>query len=376
METTRTLIIGASVAGLAAAACLQQLGLDYLILEKEACAAAPWRRHYERLHLHTDKGLSQLPYKPFHRAVPRYPSREQVVAYLEAYRQQFSIEPRFHTEVKSLRREGDGWIAQTTQGTFRTAYVIMATGAYGTPKTLNVKGLNTFPGKIIHSAAYQTGRDFQGQRVLVIGFGNSAGDIAVDLHEHGAMPAMAVRAPVNVIPRDLLGIPILRVSILLSKLPARVADALAAPLLRFLVGDITKLGLQKRPDGPFAQIQLEGKIPLLDCGTLHHIRQGNIAIYPGLDYFEGAIAHFSDGQQAPFDAVVAAVGYEPSAPNWLVVSPNRAADLKRQLKHQRYFGHEGLYGCGWYVGPTGLFREIGFEAQAIAQDIAQKDKPK
>ena len=371
MEYTPALVIGASVAGLASAAALQQQGVDFLLLEKEAQVATPWRRHYERLHLHTDKGLSHLPFKRFGRTVPRYPSRDQVVAYLEEYQKAFDLRPRFHTEVKSVKQDGDQWLTETTNGTFRSAYVIVATGAYGQPKPLAFQGLDTFPGRIMHSAAYQKGAEFTGQHVLVVGFGNSACEIAVDLYEHGAAPGMAVRSPVNVIPRDLLGIPILRLSLLLSKLPPRVADALSAPLVYLRFGDLTKLGLRKMAYGPFQQIQRDGKIPLLDIGTIEHIRRGHIHVYAGIDHIAGKTVHFTDGTQADFDALVAAIGYCPAYHELLAVDQSRFDDLRVRVDRQRYFGKDGLYFCGFWPSPTGAMREIGFDAQKIAQDIAK-----
>src|SRR5450432_4330663 len=86
----------------------------------------------------------------------------------------------------------------------------MATGVYGKPKAISFQGMETFTGKILHSWGYKTGRDFKGQNVLVVGFGNSACEIAIDLYEQGAVPGMSVRSPVNVIPRDIMGIPILQ----------------------------------------------------------------------------------------------------------------------------------------------------------------------
>ncbi|HEX3767737.1 MAG TPA: NAD(P)/FAD-dependent oxidoreductase, partial [Puia sp.] len=255
MEQTNTLIIGASISGLASAACLQKRGIGYTIIEKESGIATPWRNHYERLHLHTNKGMSNLPYKKFGKTIPRYPSRQQVIEYLEDYQRTFNIHPIFNTRVESVRRESDFWITETSSGQFRSKYLILATGAYSKPKTFNVKGIETFPGRILHSSRYKSGRDFTGQKVLVVGFGNSACEIAIDLYEQGAKPSMSVRSPVNIVPRDLLGVPILRLGVLLSKLPPRLADALNAPLLRLVIGDITKLGLQKLPYGVFEQIR-------------------------------------------------------------------------------------------------------------------------
>jgi cation diffusion facilitator CzcD-associated flavoprotein CzcO len=194
------------------AAALQKQDIEYIIIEKESQAVAPWRNHYERLHLHTNKRVSNLPYKKFDRTIPGYPSRQQVVDYLEEYQKEFNIDPVFNAEARSVKKEGDCWLTETNTETFRSKYVIIATGPFGKPKPVNFKGMETFPGKLIHSYAYKTGKDFKGQKVLVVGFGNSACEIAIDLYEQEALPSMSVRSPVNVIPRDILGIPILEIS--------------------------------------------------------------------------------------------------------------------------------------------------------------------
>src|ERR1700730_10543383 len=231
MKQTNTLIVGASVSGLASASSLQRQGIEYIIIEKEEQVSMPWRNHYDRLHLHTNKSLSNLPYKKFGSAIPRYPSRQQVVDYLDDYQKEFKINPIFKTNAKTINKKGDYWMIETTTDTFKSKYLIMATGQYGKPKAVNFKGMETFPGKILHSYGYKTGRDFEGKKVLVVGFGNSACEIAIDLYEQGALPSMGVRSPANVSRPDFLNITILRISLLLSRLPFRVADALTAPLV-------------------------------------------------------------------------------------------------------------------------------------------------
>ena|SRR5437773_1169525 len=93
MKETNTLIIGASVSGLACASTLQKKNIEYLIIDKEDQVAAAWRNHDDRLHLHTNKGLSNLPYKKFDSNVPRHSSRQQVVDYLVDYQKGFNIKP-------------------------------------------------------------------------------------------------------------------------------------------------------------------------------------------------------------------------------------------------------------------------------------------
>src|SRR5436190_23219435 len=114
IKQTHTLIIGASISGLASAASLDKKGISYLIIEKQLQIATPWRNHYDRLHLHTNKKLSGLPYKGFDKIIPRYPSRQQVVDYLISYQREFEINPIFNTEAISVKKQDEYWITETT----------------------------------------------------------------------------------------------------------------------------------------------------------------------------------------------------------------------------------------------------------------------
>jgi indole-3-pyruvate monooxygenase len=371
MTETNTLIIGASIAGLASAGSLTKAGIDYLMIEKSGQVATPWRNHYERLHLHTNKKLSNLPYKKFAASIQLYPSRQEVVDYLDNYKQSFQINPIFNTEAKSVKKEGDSWIIDTTNGTFVAKNVIIATGPYGKPRALRFKGMDTFKGTIMHSSTYKSGRDYKGKKVLVVGFGNSACEIAIDLHEQGAYPSMAVRSAVNVLPRDVLGIPILQFGLLTSALPPRLADKMNAPLIKFLLGDIRKLGLKKLPYGPLEQIEKHQSVPLLDIGTLKLIKEGHIRVFGDIDTIEGQTIHFVDGKKDDFDVIIAAIGYDKGYDgNFIQVDKSRFEDLSSSVDKQKYFGQDGLYFCGFWVSPTGQIREIALDAQKIAKHIA------
>ena len=204
-----TAIVGASAAGLAVAACLKRQGVDYILLEQGEQVAGRWRHHYDRLHLHTPRGLSGLPYRPMPSTYPRYPSRDQVVAYLEEYAHALDLVPCFNQHVVSVQQEAAGWITHTQDGSYRSRCVVLATGHARHPHVPTVPGRDRFAGTVLHSQDYRTGTAYAGQSVLVVGFGNSGGEIALDLLEHGATPAVAVRSAVNVVPRDIYGIPVL-----------------------------------------------------------------------------------------------------------------------------------------------------------------------
>src|SRR5271165_236457 len=121
-------VIGAGPAGLAAAACLKARGLDVVVLEKSGAVGPVWRRHYDRLHLHTDRGHSALPGLPMPPSYGRYPSRAQVVEYLESYAARFDLKPRFNAQVSEVRRSGSLWRAEGGDATVEAPIAVVATG--------------------------------------------------------------------------------------------------------------------------------------------------------------------------------------------------------------------------------------------------------
>ncbi|HSB00787.1 MAG TPA: NAD(P)/FAD-dependent oxidoreductase [Anaerolineales bacterium] len=371
--TSHTIVIGAGPAGLAVGACLKQAGIPCLLLEQRDKVGSAWHRHYDRLHLHTDKKNSELPLLPFPKEYPRYPSRTQITAYLESYAQKFQLDIRFHQQVTSAGCENNLWDVQTQDKLYRAKNLVIATGYTRAPFLPTWPGQELFKGILMHSSEYKNGERFRAKKALVVGFGNSGGEIAIDLWEHGAQVGLSVRSAVNVIPRDLFGIPILSIGILQSKLSARVADAINAPILRFAVGDITRYGLQKLPYGPITQIRRDAHIPLIDVGTLKLIRNGQITVHKGIREFTENGVIFDDEKQAQFDAVILATGYRPRVNEFLTGLPAAVYDESgTPLSSGRETGLPGLYFCGYFVAATGMFREIGIEAKQISASIAAK----
>src|ERR1700753_474411 len=127
-STVDAIVIGADPAGRSRAATLRAAGLGATVLEKADSIGAVWRRHYDRLHLHTDRNHSGLPRMPMPRDYPAYPSRAQVVDYLERYAARFDVKPLFNANVTAIRREGAQWLADTSHGVFSAPVVVVATG--------------------------------------------------------------------------------------------------------------------------------------------------------------------------------------------------------------------------------------------------------
>ena len=367
---TDTLVIGASAAGLAAAACLRQAGVEFEVVEASDVVANAWRHHYDRLHLHTPKSASALPGLPMPSTGPRYPSRDQVVLYLEAYARHFGIEPHFDVEVTRLERDGDRWVAQTSQGVWRARNVVVATGATRRPVRPTWPGVESYTGDLLHSSEYRNGEPWRGRSALIVGFGNSACEQAIDRVEHGVDAHLSVRSRVNVVPRDLLGVPILQMGIVMRVLPTQVADAMAAPLLKATVGDISKVGLRPLPYGPNTQIKNDRHIPLLDIGTMDHIKAGRIHVHPGIERFTASGVVFTDGTSLDVAAVVLATGYEPALADFLVDARVVCDDDGRPYVSGGPTQLAGLYFCGQFVAPSGMLREMGIEARRIAADIS------
>jgi thioredoxin reductase len=371
VERVPTVIVGGGPAGIATAAGLRRRGVDAVVLERGTSVAPAWRRHYERLHLHTHKEISGLPGRPMPLHYPRYPSRDQVAQYLDDYAESEGVEVRLGVEVAACRRQGGSWVVETAEGdVFETSRVVVATGLNETPVTPKYPNQESYQGDLVHSAYYRNGAPYQGRHVLVVGFGNSGGEIALDLLEHGAHAHISIRNPSVVVPRDLFGIPILTIARWLSVFPPRLADSFSKPILWAVVGDLSRLGVPQAPWGPMEQIATKHKIPLLDVGTIAAIRSGRIVTEPGIERFTEDGVVFTSGTSEPFDAVIFATGFVPRVASLLESTEGLLDEEGFPLVSGGMTSAPGLYFVGFNEPPTGRLRQIGIEAEAVADLIA------
>lgn len=365
MEQTTVAVIGAGPAGLAVGACLRNAGIDFTILEKDEQIGAAWRRHYRRLHLHTIKRLSSLPFRPFDRSYPRYVPRADVVRYLESYAAQFDIKPRFGEAVRAVRRDAEAWIVESESNSLHAASVVVASGMNTDPVMPSFSGRENFKGRALHSADYVDSAPFRQQRVLVVGMGNTGAEIALDLAEGGAEPTVSVRNGVHIVPRDLFGIPIQVVATAASALPSRANDTLIPYILDLALGDLAKFGIRRPKQGLFEQVAKSHKIPVLDVGTAKKISEGVIKVMPGISTITDDGVVFTNGEKRLFDAIIFATGYSPSYQSFLA-SGDAAPDLELNGDNA------GIYFVGFHVSITGQLRQISKEAIRVANDIARR----
>ena len=369
MQPEDILVIGAGPAGLAISACLRREGLEHVLLEREGNIGSAWHRHYDRLHLHTTKTYSGLPMMPWPKGTPRYPSREQVVQYLQAYAAEHRIAPQLGVTVHMVKHRGDRFAVDTSAGVMAPRIVIMATGYNGVPKVPSVPGLESFRGTAIHAGVYKNAAPYQGKRTLVVGCGNSGAEIALDLAEQGVDAAMVVRGPVHVVPRDMFGRPTQHTNVLLSHLPLALRDAIATRIVGWVVGDLSRWGIVRPAVGPNRMIEESGRIPLLDLGTIAMVKQGKIRVVPAVQEILPDGVRFASGAVHPFEAIIFATGYTPGLGN--VIEGFEAIADARGRPHR--FGEEtgiaGLYFVGFKNPPTGALREIALEAPRVARSI-------
>jgi putative flavoprotein involved in K+ transport len=206
MDQIEVAVIGGGQSGLATANALRRQGLKPVILEASQQPAGSWPRYYDSLTLFSPARYSSLPGMPFSGGDPdRYPHRDEVIDYLTAYAARLDVEIRTGARVVEVSAEGEG-LGITLQDGSRLAAraVVAASGTFGNPYRPALPGLGNFTGTVLHAADYRAPEPFAGQRVIVIGAGNSAVQIAAELATV-ARVTLATRAPVRFARQHILG---------------------------------------------------------------------------------------------------------------------------------------------------------------------------
>lgn len=373
MQHTDTLIIGAGPAGLAMAGRLSKIGIPYLLLEKSEKVGAAWHEHYDRLCLHTVKEHSDLPHLSMPAYYPTYVPRLEMIAYWENYAREMNIAPLFGQEVTNIRRENGRWTTTSKTDVFTSNRVVVATGYNRVPQLPTWRGQENFKGKLLRSKDYRNAAPFKGQRVLIVGMGNTGAELALDLCENGAFPSISVRGAVNFIRRDIGGRPAQRTAIVLGQLPDFAYDFIARQVQKWTVGDLTPYGLPASPFAPSEQLRRFGKVPVIDIGTIDLIKQKKIKILPEIQQFNQDSVTFKDGQSEPFDAVIICTGYRARLEDFV----ENVQPLLNERGYPRslwYDGEacEGLYFCGFSTPLSGILRNIKMDSEKIANHIQRR----
>jgi putative flavoprotein involved in K+ transport len=201
-------VIGAGASGLGAAAELQRRGVQTVVLDRADAVGSSWRRRYEGLRLNSARRQSGLPGGPLPRRAGRWPLKEDLIAHLERYVEDRRLEVRLGVRAERIDRTGDGYRVETSAGDHVADAVVVATGYDRVPKLPRWPGLEGFEGELVHGSEYRNSAPYRGRDVLVVGSGNTATEVAVQLADGGARRVrVAVRTPPNLVPHEILGIP-------------------------------------------------------------------------------------------------------------------------------------------------------------------------
>jgi Pyridine nucleotide-disulphide oxidoreductase len=298
------IVVGAGPAGLAASHELTRAGLEHVVLERGSQIGETWANLYDSLVLHTARRLSVLPGLRFPPATPLFPTRVNFLDYLHRYASEFRLPITTGAEVVSLRRDNGDWRAATSTGAaLHARFAIVATGIVSNPFTPQIPHRARFSGRVIHSVEYRTPDGFAGQRVLVVGAGNSAGDIASELAHSGAEVTIAVRSGALVVPREVAGVPIQYLAVALARLP-RSSQRVIGEWFGHVSDLLRRPAVLPRPGGKDCR-----QAPLIGFHLTDAIRSGRVHLQGGVAEFTSEGVKFSSGIVQPFDVVLLATGY-------------------------------------------------------------------
>ncbi|MGW7264927.1 ArsO family NAD(P)H-dependent flavin-containing monooxygenase [Streptomyces sp. NPDC054842] len=205
-RTTQVVVIGGGQAGLAAGYHLRRKKLDFVILDAQNAAGGAWRHTWDSLHLFSPAAYSSLPGRLMPaQAGEQYPDAAHVVDYLTDYEQRYDLPVRRPVRVSAVRSDAGRLRVETDAGAWSAGAVVSATGTWWSPFLPAVPGREVFRGRRLHTTGYHRPADFAGQRVVVVGGGNSGAQIAADLAGHGIDLTWVTRRPPRYLADDIDG---------------------------------------------------------------------------------------------------------------------------------------------------------------------------
>jgi putative flavoprotein involved in K+ transport len=385
------LVVGAAQAGLTIAARLTLLGVDTLVVDREARIGDSWRHRYHALTLHNETRVNHLPYMPFPRSWPVFIPKDMLANWFEFYAEAMELNVWTQTELVSgrwdesagswevLLRRGEG-----TERRMRPRHIVFANGVSTTPVMPDLPGLDEFKGVVRHSGAYGSGLDWKGKRALVLGTGTSGHDVAQDLQVSGAGEVTLIqRSPTLIVSLKEAQAPY---ALYDENIPFDDLDLLAVaspfPVYRRSHQHLTEKnreadkplldGLEKRgfrltfgPEGTGWQImyQSRGGGYYFDAGCSQLIVDGQVGLiqYADIARFGPDGAVMKDGTVRPADLIVLATGYEGQAEAARRILGDAVGDRMGQVWGWDAEGE--LHGMWRPTGQQGLWFHAGGLAQ-------------
>jgi thioredoxin reductase len=314
--TKKVCVIGAGPSGIAAAKNLKDEGMEVVVYDLGTEVGGNWvfteeighSSVFETTHIISSKTLSEYADFPMPASYPDYPSHRHLAAYFQDYAKNFNLYPliRFRTLVKKCERLSDGkWKVTVEQDGVTSAdlfdAIAVCNGHHWQPRMPEYPG--SFDGEFIHSHEVKRFSRFAGKRVLVIGGGNSACDVAVESSRVAAAVDMSWRRGYWIAPKFMMGKPADVFSTKIHWLPRFLWQKLSALSLYFRNGKNSDYGLPE-PEGP-----LGSHHPTINEDLFFTIRHGKIKPRTDIASLQGHEVYFKDGTSATYDIIVACTGY-------------------------------------------------------------------
>ncbi len=315
----RIAIIGAGCSGITALKNCLERGLEATCFEANSDLGGNWiysaapshSSVCETTHIISSKTLSAYLDFPMPEEYPDYPSHEQVLSYFRQYAEKFALRPHIQFNVRvenAALRPDQSWVLTLSDGREEVFdFLLTANGHHHHAR--HPPGIReNFTGRYLHSHDYKHNRSFAGERVLVVGSGNSGCDCAVEISRVAQRVAISIRRPHYIIPKFFLGKPADTFNKGLQYLPAFLRERVQRLSLRFQVGKYADYGLEE-PTEPVTRSH-----PTLNSELLYKIRHGKVTPRRGVSRVIGNTVHFTDGSSGEFDTIVAATGYKITFP--------------------------------------------------------------
>lgn len=363
-EHIPVIVVGAGPAGLATSQQLKKHGIEHLVLEKGNMAGSAWRGLYDSLTLHTAKHLSTLPDMSFPKETPLFVPKDTFLEYLDHYVSWFGLSIKTNCEVQSLKKQDGKWVVGTEKEIFTCDNIVIATGLISAPKSPMFEGQDSFAGELLHSVQYKNPEPFRAKKVLVVGVGNSGGEIASELAREGVDVCLAVRSGARNVPLKLAGIPIQYFGYVLRFLPrffTPVALFFMATMGRIMRGP-PALPVPPRDDKC-------SDVPLIGFNLADEIQKGAIRVFPGVKCLNETGALFMDGSEQPFDTILLATGFSPAVEFLGEFNQLNECGFAERSDRIASRAHQGLFFVGHNYDMTGGLANIRQDSKLVGKAL-------
>jgi putative flavoprotein involved in K+ transport len=371
---SEVLVLGAGFAGLGTAAMLQRRGVPARVLERSSNVGESWRNRYSSLRLNTLRWMSTLKGYRMPRRYGRWPTRDQVIEYLEDYAREERLQIEFETEARRIVRSNGGWTVETSVGELSAPAVVVAVGYDHDPVIPDWPGKDRFAGELLHASAYRDPEPFRGRDVLVVAPGNTGSEISVELVRAGARRVRAaMRSTPNVFRREWLGIPTPLLAAPSDHLPIRIADPLLSVAQRVMIGDLKGVGFGPATHGLATSVLERRVAPVIDAGFVDALKAGQVELVAAVEGFDGSDVILADGSRLQPEVVVAATGYErglePLVGHLGVLGPD---DEPTHVGAPASPAAPGMYFVGYGLWLRGQLPRTSSDTRKVARAIARE----